>query len=90
MTEVPKHIELMARAIENSIRNARLTRAGSSWYIPEATAAHAALVAAGFAVVPREPTEAMEAAAAATKDGKYDELVASYAWEAMIEAAEKP
>jgi hypothetical protein len=106
MTEVPKHIEVMARGIcrekcafmgeppcftvmDNSPFTWPPETCCEPGCISEATAARAALVAAGFAVVPRKMSPEMFSAA---YDAYYNETGAGLydAHRAMIEAAEKP
>jgi hypothetical protein len=113
MTEVPKHIEVMARGMydaspmRQSIGDGPWTvvkweDAGSGLQehlIAGVTAAHAALVEAGFVVTPREPTEAMfEKGRKAWKAPRLhvshtasDEfMTCGVIYRAMIEAAVKP
>lgn len=49
----------------------------------------AALAAAGFVIVPREPTEAMLSAVHFSADAEFHGASPDYAWRAMIAAAPK-
>ena len=101
MTEVPKHIDVMARAIygPRPVSFDAASQGQRDCCIKEATAAVAALVEAGFAIVPREPTEAMfEKGRKAWKAPRLhvshtasDEfMTCGVIYRAMIEAAVKP
>lgn len=59
-------------------------------YGERADAILAALAAAGYAVVPREPTEAMVNAALDRKHGEDLPLIYHGIWRAMVAAAEVP
>ena len=97
MTEVPKHIEVMARGM------AKQAGWEARWdhFVKEATAAHAALVEAGYVVIHAE-TIGRNAYERLVNSGgwthtPWDELHpdtrklhTDHATRAMIEAAEKP
>ena len=103
MTDTPKHIQVVARALaiaEGYNPDCKATDCGlalhrvdyaddAAWtfFVKEATDIDAALLAAGYVVVPRKPTEAMvEAGLKADEDEWYFGNV----YRAMIEAGQKP
>jgi hypothetical protein len=83
MTDTPKHIEVMASAIRECRHYGRSSE-------DCATAAHAALTAAGYVVVPREPTEDMVGEGAGELDEYCITTDVREIYRAMIEAAQKP